>query len=283
MPTKMGSRGGSGGNGGPGQKPIATSVVVCSSGSHAAAGFHGSVGQSPVSGQSRAALNNRASQLNPNNIAFHKARGLTSIPNDWHGIAEERRARGRREHALNLAAAESLEARAAHGRDTVHVERAMKNALGGAVQVWKGGGRAKHDNLAHADLDLKIVAPKAIRVEDRVALGAELRREFGMSCVSESNPRIHVVQGEGGPIDVVPFDATFFPQGFHSGKPHNGLKFNPQVRLAVRDVKLDAEQRGCKVRGHDAEMAVLRAQQQHRGAPFSDLAYHARIDLLNVS
>lgn len=218
--------------------------------------------------------------MNPNNAAFWGARGAPCRPGDWHNVVAERRDHGQREHALNMAAAETAEMRASHGRDTVRVERVVKDVLGGQAQVWKGGGRNKHDNLATGDLDLLIVAPQALRTEDRHALGRGLRGEFGSSRVSESKPRIHQVEGEGGRIDVVPQRATFF--GGHCNRmPRDPFKFNPQARHAVRDVKLGAQERGENVRGHFAEGAVLEAQQQHPGASFSALRRYADDELFH--
>eukprot|EP00930_Biecheleria_cincta_P049351 TRINITY_DN34565_c0_g1_i1.p1 TRINITY_DN34565_c0_g1~~TRINITY_DN34565_c0_g1_i1.p1 ORF type:complete len:266 (+),score=47.78 TRINITY_DN34565_c0_g1_i1:66-863(+) len=228
--------------------------------------------QPSTPGPSRDAANNRANQMNPNNAAYHKARGATSRPSGWQDIVDAHRARGLREHALNMAAAETRSERAAHARDTSRVEAAARQALGGQAQVWKGGGRAKHNGLADGDLDLKIVAPQPFTSDDRNALVAALRQEFGSSCVSDSNPRIHRVMGEGGDIDIVPFNATFFDKGFNAGMPRNPFKFNRNARNAVRDVKLGAKERGQNVRGYNAERAVLEAQQQHPRARFETLA-----------
>jgi len=213
--------------------------------------------------------------MNPNNVAYHQARGAQCRPGDWQNIVEQRRVQGQREHALNLAAAETKAHGAARGRDTARVERVVKETLGGQAQVWKAGSRAKRDGLANADLDLKIMTDRPLRAEDRAAFGAGLSREFGSSRVSDSNPRIHKVAGDGGEIDIVPCDAVYFGKGFNAGKPRNGFTYNPQARLAVRDVKLQAQEKGEKVKGHDVESAVLRAQQQRQRGGFATLSAFA--------
>eukprot|EP00931_Biecheleriopsis_adriatica_P107146 TRINITY_DN81483_c0_g1_i1.p1 TRINITY_DN81483_c0_g1~~TRINITY_DN81483_c0_g1_i1.p1 ORF type:complete len:281 (-),score=41.88 TRINITY_DN81483_c0_g1_i1:144-986(-) len=227
----------------------------------------------------RAAANNRANQKNPNNSAFYKARGEPCRPSTWQSTVDDRRARGQREHVLNMAAAETAEQRAAHARDVVRAERVVKDVLGGQAQVWKGGGRNKHNNLAGGDLDLLIEHPKTLDAQDRNDLGAAFRDEFGSSCVSDRNPRIHQIRGEGGPIDVVPQKAAFFPDGRTNKLPRNPFRFNPQARLAVRDVKQTALVEGQNVKGHAAECAVLTAQQRHPRADFHTLCNYACAEL----
>lgn len=217
--------------------------------------------------------------MNPNNPAYHKCRGQQDRPADWANVVQDRQQRGQREHILNLAAAETRSMHVAHGRDNVRAEVAVKKALGGSAKVMQGGSRHKHTNLAGADSDLKIVTEKPLSNENRAALRSALGEEFGTDCVDESNPRIHKIRGECGSIDLVPQNATYFGQGFNAGLPHNGFKNNPQARHAVRDVKLRCQD-GCReVKGHVAEMAVLRAQQEHPGARFDVLADHACNDL----
>jgi len=212
--------------------------------------------------------------MNPNNPKFYKARGLRERPCDWPANVAQRRERGLREHAVNLAVAEAPEKRAAHGRDTEKVGHAVRSAFGGQAQVLKGGARAKHVHLADSDVDLKVVLPggRPMRSEDRDILTGKLAKQFGADRVETSNPNIHIVHGEGGSMDLVPCCATFFPDGFHAGLPRNdGFKKNPQARLAVRDRKLRAKEHGLKVRGHDVEEAVRRAQQGHPRAGFDEL------------
>lgn len=250
---------------------------VCTSG-HTSAGKRGvgarSEGQGNRGDVSRAEAANRSNQMNPNHVSYHKSRGFTDRPAAWEGIVDDRRNRGQRELIANMAAAESDAQRAAHARDVVRVERVVKEALGGPAQVLKGGSRNKHNNLAGADLDIMFVAPGQgpIHSSDRDAVGQKLKQEFGSAHVSEDNPRIHVVQGEGGPIDVVPFNATFFPGGHHAGLPRDGFKYNPKARLAVRDVKRRSEANGMPIKGHAVEEEVLRAQQTHPGETFNKLS-----------
>ncbi|CAE7754873.1 unnamed protein product, partial [Symbiodinium pilosum] len=125
---------------------------------------------------------------------------------------------------------------------------------------------------------VKIIHSRPWTAEDRANLTQQLHSQ-GLD-VDTSNPRIHKARGEGqASMDLVPFAADYYPQGFHAGYPRNGFKHNTEARLAVKELKLRAAEHGRKIRGYSAEQAVLKAQQQHKHADFRDLRAHAEAAL----
>ncbi|CAE7253349.1 unnamed protein product [Symbiodinium natans] len=227
-------------------------------------------GQAP----GRAAANQRSNEMNPNNKAYYPGR---ERPADFGRIMQERRERGQREHQLNLAAAETKQYRAAHGRNMARVEQAVK-AIRPEARIQLGGSRQKKTNLGGSDADVKMIDKKAFTGQDRPDLTEELRRR-GFQ-VDTSNPRIHRVQGEDGPcIDLVPFNATYFPAGFDAGYPRNSFRDNPVARQAVREVKLQAQEHGIPIKGYAAEQAVLKEQRKGKKADWLDLGRQAAVEL----
>ncbi|CAE7221430.1 unnamed protein product [Symbiodinium natans] len=214
---------------------------------------------------SQPADQNRNKQLNPNRPEYWQSRGYPERPAEYKQLIEERRSAGRREAAINQAAHESRDSAAAIGRVMRKIEAATKEAFGGQARVEKGGSRHKHTNLAGADLDSKVVLPgnRPMTTSDRDKLTGCLGKQF--ESVDTSNPRIHRLGGGACSVDVVPVHSTYAPANFHAGLPKNGFQQNPKAQKAVRDVKLEAEERGTPLRGFAVENAVLR--HQHLGFP----------------
>ena len=212
---------------------------------------------SAVKSDAQARLDNRSKQMNPNHPAYWGSRAQKR-PEDFSKVSELRSAQGLREAQINQAARDQN--RAAAGRDTRRVEQVVKQLHGGQSRVERGGSRAKHTNLTGADNDLKVVMPlgRPMNMDDRRLQKEGLEREFGN--VDDSNPRVLKVRGEAGMIDVVPSQSTYSGEGFHAGLPLNPFTHNNAARMAVRDVKLWAEERGVKLRGYNIEQAVLETQ-----------------------
>eukprot|EP00438_Fugacium_kawagutii_P003929 Skav230529 [mRNA] locus=scaffold1183:142721:145219:- [translate_table: standard] len=141
--------------------------------------------------QAQQALNQRANAKNPNNRAFN------GVPQ-----SQEKKRLGRMEHELNLAASQTLEQKAARGRDVLKVVQAVREVLP-QHQVHKVGSRAKGTQFATSDVDLKVMGPPQsppLNREDKSRLGRALGRRFPEVTETQS---IHKVADGDGLVWVV--------------------------------------------------------------------------------
>ena len=182
-------------------------------------------------------MENRANQLNPNNRQYHTSRGLDSRPDNWQDQILKNRAAGYLEYRANTSASKINHA--AIGRDVVRIERVVKTVLGQNVFVYKGGSVKKHTNIEGSDLDLKIDVVEPVTDTQRNSLFEALKKEYGANAV-EMKQKVHVIQGESGPIDLFPQKADYFSTGTKVDKlGKEPFKTNPMARNAVRILKLD--------------------------------------------
>ena len=125
-------------------------------------------------------------------------------------------------------------------------------------------------------MDLKINVSKALTSEDRTQLGRALSQEFGKRNVDSKNPKIHIVQGQGGSIDVVPTKAEYFPKDFKIDKlGKNPFSTNETARHAIRNIKMDHDDyHGIKI-----ENTVLQIQNQNKNIPLNKLIEKAEKQL----
>ena len=66
-------------------------------------------------------MENRATQLNPNNQQFHRSRGLDSRPDSWNEQIEKNKIEGLLENRANTSASKTNHK--AIGRDVVRIEK----------------------------------------------------------------------------------------------------------------------------------------------------------------
>ena len=215
-------------------------------------------------------LQNKSLQNNPNNVCYWQTRGHSTRPSNWGNETDHKKRLGQLEYRANTAAATSTEQRKYMGNDTKRVEQVVKQQLGGNAMIYKGGSQHKRTNVKASDLDLKIKVSESLQAQDRTRLGNALKKEFGTKNVDSSNPKIHIVQGKGVSIDVVPTEADYFPPTFKIDKlGKNPFSSNPTARHAVRNIK--TEHKDKNIPGIKVERAVLRIQTQATNIPLDQL------------
>ena len=128
-------------------------------------------------------------------------------------------------------------------------------------------------------MDLKLHVPKPLTPERRLSLGQGLINEFGKENVITTNPKIHIIQGRSGSIDVLPDQATYYPSHFKIDKlGARPFANNPTGRHAVRILKLEhGDLPGIKL-----ERMVLAAQRRHPDIPL-DRLYNMVNDELHIN
>ena len=215
-------------------------------------------------------IQNRSKQNNPNNVVYWKTRGQATRSGDWKIESLRKKKLGKIEHHANSVASANAARRRLIGNDAKRVERVVKKQLGGKAMVYKGGSQFKRTNIDTSDLDLKIKVSQPLTSDDRVRLGNALGQEFGKDNVNSRNPKIHIVQGQGASIDVVPIKADYFPRNFKIDKlGKNPFSSNPNARHAIRIIK--ANHRNEHLPGIKIENTVLRIQKENKKIPLDKL------------
>ena len=159
-------------------------------------------------------LRNKSLQNNPNHPLFWQTRGHSTRPSDWGNETQSKKRLGQLEHRANTVAKTTVAQKKLIGNDTKRVEMVVKQQLGGNAMIYKGGSQLKRTNVKESDLDLKIKVPQSLKFEDRNRLGNALAKEFGKKNVDSSHSKIHVVQGQGLSMDVLPTKADYFDNNF---------------------------------------------------------------------
>ena len=218
-------------------------------------------------------MENRATQLNPNNQQFHRSRGLDSRPGSWNEQIEKNKIEGLLENRANTSASKINHK--AIGRDVVRIEKVVKSVLGEHVKIYKGGSVKKHTNIEGSDLDLKIDVVDPVTETQRNSLTLALQNEYGITNV-EVKPKVHLIRGESGSIDLFPQKANYLCQDAKVDKlGKDPFRTNPIGRNAVRILKMDILP-NAPFPSIEIERAVLQAQNMERGIGLLDLVVKAR-------
>ena len=106
-------------------------------------------------------------QLNPNNVAYWRARGKQTRPDDWMDVAKRRKAEGQLTVQANAVAAQPRAKKRLMGQMTSVVVEAVKEVLGGRAQVIKAGSQRKGTNTGSSDLDLWIDCPEKMTSDQK--------------------------------------------------------------------------------------------------------------------
>ena len=201
-------------------------------------------------------MENRANQLNPNNRQYHRSRGVESRPDNWQDQIAKNKREGHLEYRANTSASKINHA--AIGRDIVRIEKVVKNVLGKNVSVYKGGSVKKHTHIETSDFDLKIDVEYPVTDAQRNSLTEALKKEYGAKNV-EVTPKVHLIKGESGSIDLFPQKADYFSPSTKVDKlGKEPFKTNTMARNAVRILKLDYLPH---MPGIEIERSVLEAQK----------------------
>ena len=227
--------------------------------------------------------NNRANQMNPNNAAFYQSRGVSTRPGNWQSHAshaDSTMSRSIRTSACE-ASASSAQSRAAFAADMRAVNQVVQSG-GFGGQAHKAGSQAKHTNVAgRSDLDVRVYSQNGSGFSRSAhqGLAQAFRNDSHFSQVdTSSNPNVIKLQGKSGGVDVRlnSADGGALASGYKTGPVKNGFHNNQVGQDVARHLKANYD-----VRGVEAESAVLRAQQQNRGAERAGI-FGAAKDLLGV-
>lgn len=241
--------------------------------------------RNPESSEEKMARQTHSNMKNPNNDAFWKARGIDSRPSNWHEKVNAHKRDGALHHRADQAGHLSQDQRRKIGEDVEKIERAAKDVYGGDAQVYKDGSIRKGTNIPGSDVDTKIAVSTPATMEQRHDLQSELGKAFGNENV-EQGENHDVVKGASGELDVLPSRANYYGDIEMDPPGLNPFHTNTKAASAVRNIKLDAQELGEKVKGKDVETKVLRVQQENKGIGLGELVDKTKarlnIDVISI-